>query len=445
MRAISLLLGKSVSKGSRILNKGTGSTWPGHITLKLDTQFVRSTLGKNPNLKVILVAGTNGKTTTTKLIQEVLESQGKKVFRNAAGANLLNGIASTLIKHASLAGKINYDVAVFEIDENSLPIILHELSTMNHEQLSIVLLNLFRDQLDRYGEVNSIAKRWKETLKKIPKETVLITNGDDPMLRFIGENSGLHAFYFGISEKYMKKKEAPHDVDFPFCPHCGKALIYAKRSYSHMGQYACLKCGFKHQETATFEDLPSPMFGIYNRYNINAAALLLQKAFDIDPATVKNTLEKFTPAFGRQEKITYQGKNIFLLLSKNPTGFNQSIEAILESSRKPNVLLLLNDRIPDGRDVSWIWDVDFEGIAGEAHSITVSGDRCYDMGLRIKYSFENSESKVKDPKKLDIEENLEVAIKNALEATDQDDTLYVLTTYSAMLEARKILKGHAIL
>lgn len=437
MRTVSILLGKSISKASRLTSRGTGSTWPGHIALKIDRGFVQGILKKNPEVKIILVAGTNGKTTTAKLLQEVLENQEKRVFRNAAGANLLNGIASSLIKHSNLFGKINYDFAVFEVDENNLSDILHELRTLNCE-LGIILLNLFRDQLDRYGEVNTIAKHWKESLKKLAKETVLVVNGDDPMLRFIGEESKLQTYYFGISEKYMRQKEAPHDVDFLFCPHCGTELTYSKRSYSHMGLYKCPKCDFKHVKTTTFDDLPNPMFGIYNRYNINAAALLLQKAFSIDSATVKNTLEKFAPAFGRQEKITYQGKKIFLLLSKNPTGFNQSIEAILESSQNPNVLLLLNDRIPDGRDVSWIWDVDFEELADQRGSIYVGGDRVFDMALRLKYAGV-------DLQPAQINADLRQAIDSALSNTNQKDTLYILATYSAMLETRKILKGQAIL
>lgn len=430
----SILLGKTILRISKLKNR-SGSTWPGHVALKIDSSFVQNILKKNSDLKIILVAGTNGKTTTTKLIQEVLEEQGKKVFRNAAGANLLNGIASSLIKHSSITGKINYDIAVLEIDENSLPAIISELSNVT-SQTSIVLLNLFRDQLDRYGEVNTIAKHWKESLGKLAKKTILVVNGDDPMLRFIGENSGLHSFYFGLDEKYMKKKEAPHDVDFLFCPHCETELVYSKRSYSHMGIFECPKCHYAHKETAVFADLPNPMFGIYNKYNINAATLLLQKTFGIDPKNVKNALEKFAPAFGRQEKITRNGKNIFLLLSKNPTGFNQSIEAILEQDKTPNVLLLLNDRIPDGRDVSWIWDVEFEQLAEKAKNITVSGDRAYDMALRIKYA---------EGKSFDIRENLDTAISTSLENLEKNETLYVLATYSAMLETRKILKGHSIL
>ncbi len=433
MAHLPIAAGKAVSRIST-LTKRSGSTWPGHVALKIDTNLISNILQLNPQLSIILVAGTNGKTTTTKLIEDVLVTQGQKVFRNDSGANLLNGITSTFIKHSKLNGKINYDTAVFEIDENSLPLILRELSTVNN-RLSIVLLNLFRDQLDRYGEVNGIAKKWLNSLQKLPKETILITNGDDPMLRFIGENSNLHSFYFGLSEKLMSKMDTPHDVDFLFCPHCEKELTYSKRSYSHMGIFKCPSCKFEHKKTATFDDLPNPMFGIYNKYNINAAALLLQKSYDVSEEQVKKTLVAFAPAFGRQEKIEYKGKHIFLLLSKNPTGFNQSIQAILESDKNPNLLLLLNDRVPDGLDVSWIWDVEFENLDKAKH-ITISGDRCFDMGLRIKYA---------DIKGAEVIESLEQAINSAADKTSKSDTLYILSTYSAMLETRKILLGKSIL
>lgn len=429
----SILLGKTVSRISKLKNR-PGSTWPGHLALKVDSQFVKKILRNNPNLDIILIAGTNGKTTTTKLIEETLTLQGKKIFRNEAGANLLNGIASTLVTKAKFNGKIEFDTGIFEVDENSLPLVIAQLSMINNK-LSIVLLNLFRDQLDRYGEVNTVAKKWLASLKTLDPETILVVNGDDPMLRYIGENSNLHAFYFGISSKHMEKKGAPHDVDFLYCPNCQEKLSYAKRSYSHMGLYKCPKCGFKHRETAVFEELPNPMFGIYNKYNINAATLLLQKAYGLDPKNMNDALLKFNPAFGRQEKILYNGHEIFLLLSKNPTGFNQSIHAILEQEKNPNLLLLLNDRVPDGRDVSWIWDVEFEELDKAKH-IVISGDRAFDMALRIKYANISNFTPT---------ESLSEAIKLSLAKLNDNETLYILATYSAMLETRKILKGRSIL
>lgn len=434
-----ILFGKTVYKASK-LTKRSGSTWPGHVALKTEPHFIQKILKNNPNLKIVLVAGTNGKTTTTKLIQEVLNQDNLRTFRNEAGANLMNGIASSLLKHSDSRGKINYFAAIFEIDENTLPQIIDEISTLSN-QTSIILLNLFRDQLDRYGEVNTIAKHWLESLKKLPNSTILITNGDDPMLTFIGLKSNLKTNYFGLNSKFMGKKEISSDVDFLYCPNCSTKLYYAKRSYSHLGIYSCPKCSFAHPATITYENLPNPMLGLYNIYNVNAAALLFEKAFHIKVDTFKKTLKEFKPAFGRQERVTFNGNNIFLQLSKNPTGFNQSIQAILASSPNPHVLLLLNDRIPDGRDVSWIWDVDFENLANKARTITVGGDRTYDMGLRILYSRDrNSPTPA-----LNIEKNLCNALNVSLQGLGKNETLFILATYSAMLEIRKILKGRKIL
>ena len=430
MDILPIIFGKALVFVSRKLNLGHGSTWPGHLALKFNKNFAKVHIKKNPRLKIILVAGTNGKTTTTKFVQEILESTGLKVFRNEAGANLLNGIVSSIITYSNIFGKLKYDVAIFEIDENNLPIVLAHINPF-----AIVLLNLFRDQLDRYGEVNAIAKKWQEALTGLSKNTLLITNGDDPMLRYIGENSKIHAFYFGLAENLMEKKEASHDVDFLYCPHCQEKLSFSKRSYSHMGIFNCLKCGFTHKKTVTFETLPNPLFGNYNRYNINAAALLLQKGFGVDIKTIEKGIRKFAPAFGRQEKILYKQKKVFLLLSKNPTGFNQSIRAIIEQDKNPIILLLLNDRIPDGRDVSWIWDVEFEEL-NQSKNITVSGDRAYDMGLRIKYA---------DLKNFEVIDDLKKALDESVAKIKDNQTLYILSTYSAMLDTRKILKGRKIL
>ena len=428
MHYIPIFVGKLVGKISNQLNRA-GSTWPGHIALKTKSNFIGSIMKKNPQLKVVLVAGTNGKTTTTKLIQEILEKEGHRVFRNEAGANLLNGVASSIVLNSNSRGMLPFDVALFEVDENSLPVVLEQINPFG-----IILLNLFRDQLDRYGEVNTIAKKWQEALGKAPKQTMLITNGDDPMLSFIGEKSGLAVSYFGLAEKYMKVGVAPHDVDFLYCPQCKTKLTYKMRSYSHMGIFECPECKFKHDKTETFSELPNPMLGNYNKYNINAATLLLTKGFHLEKSAIVDVLKKFSPAFGRQEEMTYRGKNIFLLLSKNPTGFNQSIQGILEKDKNPNVLLLLNDKIPDGRDVSWIWDVEFEELK-KAKQITISGDRAYDMALRIKYADLHS----------DVLENISNALDNAVSTMKSEETLYVLATYSAMLEVRNILIGRKLL
>lgn len=427
---LGLNIGKSSSFFIQSILKRSASTWPGHLALKTNPNIAKKLITKNPGLKIILIAGTNGKTTTTKLISHILRAQGKRVFTNDAGANLLNGIVSSLINHSDNFGTIKYDCAIFEVDENSLPIITSHITPS-----SIILLNLFRDQLDRYGEVNAIGEKWANALKKLSKQTKLIINGDDPQLRFLGENTCLHSFYFGIDEKFMEKKGLANDSDFLYCPHCNTLLTFSKISYSHMGHFRCPKCKFEHKPTATFPGLKNPLLGSFNSYNLNAAALLLQKEYGLADKSIQKALQTFAPAFGRQEKIEYKGKRIFLLLSKNPTGFNQSIQAVLSQDKNPHLLLSLNDRIPDGRDVSWIWDVDIEEFKN-ASNITITGDRAYDLGLRIKYA---------DIKKYVIKTKLDTAINEAMDMLPKNKTLYILPTYSSMLEIRKILKGQSIL
>ncbi len=427
---------KLISRTAKTLNLGAGSTWPGHIALRLNPQFTTQMLEKN-KVKVILIAGTNGKTTTATLLRFLLENNGIRVFQNRSGANLQNGLASSLITHADSTGTIPYDVALFETDENALP---HVLGQMHPD--AILLLNLFRDQLDRYGELNTIIDKWRKAFAKLPKKTMLIANGDDPQLSYLAKKSGLAYHFFGIDEKEMSKKELSHDVDFLYCPNCKTRLSFLKTSYSHMGIFVCPNCGHKREKITVLKNLPKVLLGKYNMYNTQAAAFTAHTLFDIPTDTIAGILPSFKPAFGRQEHINYKGKDVVVLLSKNPTGFNQSIEAVLDSpGKEKTVLLLLNDRIPDGRDISWIWDVDFNKLLPHTQHLFISGDRAYDMGLRIKYE---QKSEMQNPK-FEIEEDLKKAVTQSLKKIKENETLYILCTYSAMLEVRKIITGRKIL
>lgn len=423
--------GKLLSFASRLAGFGYGSTWPGHLALNADKNFIRDLIDNNPKLKIILVAGTNGKTTSSKLLQFILEKNGITTFHNESGANLLNGVASSLIKNSSVFGKLNFEVAIFETDENALPNLLKIIKRPH----SLVILNLFRDQLDRYGEVNQIANKWEDALSLLPKNTTVFVNGDDPKLSFMGKKLANKTYYFGIGNDFMQKRALSHDTDFSYCPNCATKLEFKKIAYSHLGQFICPNCKFENPKTIIIPDLPYKMLGTYNIYNINAASLVAS-ILGVKNETIREALDKFEPAFGRQEVIKYKEREILVLLSKNPTGFNQSIEAVLENSKNPNVLLVLNDRAPDGRDVSWIWDIDIENLTEVSSNIFISGDRAYDMALRVKYS---------GNEKFETFENLKEAVESAVEQTKENETLFVLPTYSAMLEVRKILSGRKIL
>lgn len=434
-----LLIGKIIKVISSILNIGSGSTWPGNLALMIDKNIIKNLIDKNKNLKIIVVAGTNGKTTTTSLIKHIIKNLGFKVFSNSEGANLLNGIASSLINNSNLSGLLDFENAIFETDEFSFPLLLKQVTPD-----AVIILNLFRDQLDRYGEVNTIGLRWFSALQNLPRETMLIINGDDPYLHFKSKELLCQKIYFGVKENLMKLKNLPHDVDFTFCPNCGTMLDYISISYSHLGDYECKKCGFIRKNISYPDmEIDYPMKGLYNVYNTNAVLMLFKYYFKIDLKKVIPFLKIFQPVFGRQEEIEYKNKKIFLLLSKNPAGFNQSLKSVagILKNKKANFLIVLNDRIPDGRDVSWIWDVDFETIISKAKNIFISGDRAYDMAIRLKYEG----TYLKRSVLLRTVLNLKISIDKALELTSSDEQLFVLPTYSAMLEVRKVLLGRSLL
>jgi len=430
MISFSITAGKFFSKSFKALNLGNGSTWPGHIAIMRNPNFITDILSKNSQLKIVVVAGTNGKTTTSLMIKTILEKSGKKVFQNSSGANLLNGIASTLIQYASVSGKINYDVGIFEVDENTLPHILKQVTPS-----VLVLLNLFRDQLDRYGEVNTIQQKWDNGLESLKNmsEVTLVVNADDPRTAFLGEKHSLPVNYFGLNGTNKKLDDASDSL---FCPQCDSGLTYKTVVYSHMGKWECPHCGLKRPKTDLEEMKTYPLDGTYNKYN-TIAAVLTCDILGISKHASEQALKDFKPAFGRQEKIQIGQKYVQIFLSKNPTSFNQSLETIMHKNPK-TILFVLNDRIPDGRDVSWIFDTNIENYNFNAVGVFTSGDRAYDMSVRLKYSHPAV-------KHVDTVIPLTEAIRSSLSNVKNGETLYILPTYSAMLEVRKLLTGRKIL
>ena len=424
-------IGKGISKISQSLNRGNGSTWPGHVALMGNKNFIKDILS-NSDIKTIIVAGTNGKTTTAGLIRVGLEKNSKKVIQNNSGANLLNGVASSLLLHTNAKGQLTQNFALFEVDENALPAVLEQV-TPDY----LVLLNLFRDQLDRYGEINTISQKWNESIAKLPKQTKLILNADDPQIAYIGLQNKLETSYFSLDA--TKIKEQTHEAaDSLSCPKCGNQLTFITTTFSHLGQWKCDNCGLKQPKPTLTSFSIYPLSGTYNKYNTHAAALVLEHV-GIHKKEITDAFSQFTPAFGRQEIIKYHERNVQLFLSKNPTSFNQSYATIKELNAT-TLIIVLNDRIPDGRDISWIWDTELPEIDGFKH-IFVAGDRMYDMAVRLKY--ELGVQKFAD--KVQTFEILKDAIDASITSTSIDETVYILPTYSAMLDARKILTGKKIL
>lgn len=420
--------GKLLSFAIKKLNLGNGSTWPGHLALSANKHFIKDILA-NSQTKIVFIVGTNGKTTTTSILRHILTTDQKKVIQNISGANLLNGLASTLLLNASTNGQMNADIALFEIDENVLPLASREIKPD-----MIIMLNLFRDQLDRYGEVNSIATKWQKNLSQLPAKTVLVLNADDPQIAYLGKDSLQKVFYFGLPNDTPGTTVHEHAADSLYCPNCGKKLIFSKVFYSHLGLWACSNCSFKRPKTVADSSPSYPLEGTYNKANVHAASLAAS-LLGVDEKVITSALHTFTPAFGRQETLSIKGKKATIILVKNPTGFNEALRTVNKLHAR-HLMLVLNDRVADGRDVSWIWDVDFEMIKNFSEiPVILSGDRALDLSVRMKYS--NVESIVAST----IEEGLRLAFSSL----PKGDTLYILPTYTAMLDVRKILTGKKIL
>lgn len=421
--------GKIISKFIKFINAGNGTTWPGHIALKLNPQFIND-LKKKSNLTVIFVIGTNGKTTTTSLLRHIFISAGKRVIQNESGANLPNGIASVFLLNSSILGNLKADIAILEVDENAFSTVANMVTPD-----AIVVLNLFRDQLDRYGEVNTIALKWKKTLDSLPSVNLFL-NADDPQIAYLEKGSKHKVHFFGADPKNAQEKNIEHASDSIFCPNCGNKLHYSQVFYSHLGIWNCTKCHYKHGSHVLTNAPFYPLSGLYNKYNLHAA-VLVAKIFSIQDSTIQKSLTTFKPVFGRQEILIIDDKKVQIILTKNPSGFNQALRTILDQNPKV-VLLSLNDRIADGTDISWIWDTDVELLKNTQSYIFLSGDRAWDLGLRIKYADFPQKSFI-------VIDNLSHAVRTALTATKSNETLFILPTYTSMLDIRKILTGKKIL
>ncbi len=432
---LTLSLSKTALKLSRWLGRGGGSALPGLIAEKIDPGTARK-LAQNLRQGSILVTGTNGKTTTTKMLLDILEAGGKRVVTNRSGSNLSRGILSSLIEHANLNGSIDADLGLFEVDEASLPAVARAT-----DPKVIVVLNLFRDQLDRYGELDSTAKLIGDVLAASKADIFL--NADDPLVaslsRYVKNQVRVH--FFGVEAANSTKLAHDMASDSNHCPYDGHSLEYSANFFGHIGHYRCPLGDFKRPKPATsiqsymegreFEvggqSITLPLPGLYNAYNALAAIAVGLHA-GIGPQKIATAIEQTEAAFGRVEKLELDGREVYLLLIKNPTGFNQVIQTFLLG--KPGALMIaINDNFADGRDVSWLWDVAVEELSSTEHTIVASGIRAADMALRLKYAGLDAA----------IDSNLKAGLAHVLRASKPGETVYILPTYTAMLELREIL------
>ena len=422
---------------------------PGVVARRVDPK-VLTKLSRRLPLGSAAVTGTNGKTTTTRMVSKILQAAGIRAVNNSTGANLVTGVTAALVSDTGLAGRPASEIGLFEVDEASVPRVAAEA-----EIKLLAVLNLFRDQLDRYGELAYTGKVIASAFGDLPPSGAVVLNADDPLVASLGR-SAAKPVYYGVDEPALDTGRLQHIADSKDCPACGTALVYETVYMGHVGVYDCSHCDFSRPELAYRASrvrlqgakgaeflLSTPkggttvrigLPGLYNVYNALAAAVVAAES-GVGLAEVSRGLREFGGAFGRVERVQAGDREAFLLLIKNPVGFNEILRTFVTGADARNVLIAINDNDADGRDVSWLWDVDFEMLAdaraeGEGASFTVSGIRAEDMAVRLKYA--------ELPVGPVIPDRAE-AIKAALEATPPGETLYVLPTYTAMLEIRKTL------
>ena len=413
-----------------------GVTWAGKIALKIYPPILKELAGE-VRKGIFAVCGTNGKTTTNNMLCAALEAEGQKVICNHTGSNMLNGVVAAFVLAAGLNGHIDADYACIEADEASTKYIFPEI----HPDY-MVLTNLFRDQLDRYGEIDITMDILESMIRTLPQMR-LIVNGDDALSAYLAMDTGNPCTFYGISRQVMKN-ETNEIREGRFCKKCGARLEYSFYHYSQLGDYLCPKCGFKRPDpdfdaydvqvgdrlAFRVEDrlLSANYKGFYNVYNILAAYAGVRTA-GFSAEHFNDMLRKFNPENGRMEQFRIQGAGVTLNLAKNPAGFNQNISAVMQDKSPKDVIIAINDNAQDGIDISWLWDVDFDLFRDESiRSVTVSGIRCQDMRLRLKY--------------VDIPSMLEEDVETAVRSRVKDGTgnLYVLVNYTALFSTRNILK-----
>jgi len=448
--SLAISAGKLAGASGRLLGVGGGTSLPGLIARRIDPDVLKSVVGAS-RAKKIVITGSNGKTTTARMTSAMAANNGKRVSHNRAGSNMLQGVTSVAVNFADIFGRLNSDVLLFEIDEGTMPLAMPEISPD-----VVVITNIFRDQLDRYGELYSVARALDKTLENLPESATILLNGNDPQVANFGQKAKAKRLYFGLETTEVGTPVPEKSADIIRCIHCQEDLQYKVAYMSHLGLYSCPNCGYTlppldiaatsiklapdgqgptHVELRTPQgnmSLEIALPGLHNVYNA-AAAIGASLAAGFEKEKLPAALVSIKPAFGRLEKIQAGDQTIYLSFVKNPTSFNLILRLIAQHAGQKHILIAASHTIVDGEDFSWLWDIEVEEIAPEVADVVCSGNKPEELAMRLKYA-EIPVDKISQ--NADLEPALDAALKNA----GPGGTLYILSSYTLTNELRRVMQ-----
>jgi UDP-N-acetylmuramyl tripeptide synthase len=446
--ALALGAGKLAGKTGRLLKIGGGTSFPGLVARRIDPGVLRKVVGASGARKIV-VCGSNGKTTTCRMVAAISRSAGRRVTQNRSGSNLLGGVTAVAVNGASLLGTLDADVLVFEIDEATIRRAVPEI-----EPDVVIVNNLFRDQLDRYGELYSVARALEAMIRALPVEATVVLNADDPLIATFAPDAICKRLYFGMATEDVGTQVPEHAADTIRCPKCQHDLEYDKVYISHLGAYHCPQCGFARPPLdvavtraqldpsgpSTIE-LATPagqltfdlaLNGLHNVYNA-AGAIAGSLAMGLDLSAVPPALASLKPAFGRLEDITAGDKQIVLAFVKNPISYNTTLRTILQRPGMKHVLSVHSNAETDGEDFAWLWDIDLEELPPQLASLVTSGTKAEELAMRFKYAGV-PEGMIR------VIPERQAALDAALANVPTGGTLYILSGYTPLHELRRVMQ-----
>src|SRR5947199_8054520 len=448
--SLAISAGKLAGASGRLLRVGGGTSLPGMIARRIDPSVLKSVIGASKARKIV-ITGSNGKTTTARMTATIADYSGQRVSHNRTGSNMLQGVTSVAVNFADVFGRLDSEVLLFEVDEGTIPLAVPEI-----QPDVVVITNIFRDQLDRYGELYSVAKALNKMLENLPESSTILLNGNDPQVANFGLNAKAKRLYFGLETAEVGTPVPEQSADIIRCIHCQEDLHYEVAYMSHLGLYRCPNCDYtlptldfaatsvqlspdgegpSHVKVRTPQgeiELDIPLPGVHNVYNA-VAALGATMAAGFDMSKAPAAIASIRPAFGRLEKIQAGDQTIYLAFVKNPTSFNLMLRLIAQHSAEKHALMVMSNTVVDGEDFAWLWDVDLEEIADQLRDVVCAGGKAEELAMRLKYAEVPTE-------KICVVHEREAALDAALKNAGPGGTLYIMASYTPTHELRRIMQ-----